>query len=500
VVGIKPAMEKVDDVPTTDASLRERIEAFPLDAPTSRLTFSRRLARENGWTDEHALRVIREYRRFLYLTQVAGHVVVPSEAVDQAWHLHLTYTRSYWDDLCGGVLGAPLHHNPTTGGADEGRKFRDLYERTLASYRAHFDESVPADIWPDAAERFGESNRHQRVNLSRHWIVPKPRVGLAAVPVGLFGMAGLFFGQEFVAAVFPFNLKGQDFLGFAAGGGVILLLVAAAMRWLFKTPWGVADARKALRDPYAVAYLAGGEERCLAAALASLVHRRAIRVAAHNQEVTCAEPLGADAHPFEQALYEQIQALGKTPVSSLKGRLVVPVELIRSHLEKNELLVTGAAAFRSRFIPLMVGMVMPMIGVARIVQGISNDRPVGFLVVMTIVFALVALFGLARKPGRSVAGARALMVARRNEKKIKTLNYDDFRPEHASALPMAVGLFGIATLVPYFGPGLLPNMEHLKQSALISSPTSSGCGSGCGGDSGGSGCGGGGGCGGCGGD
>ena len=87
----------------------------------------------------------------------AGHEVTPSDEVDQAWHLHLTYTRSYWDGLCDAVLGRALHHGPTKGGQAEGDRFENQYERTLASYRAAFGEEPPEDIWPPSAVRFGEA-------------------------------------------------------------------------------------------------------------------------------------------------------------------------------------------------------------------------------------------------------------------------------------------------------------------------------------------------------
>jgi hypothetical protein len=74
--------------------LYERIQAFSLDQPDDGLSFSRRLARDNGWSLEYAQRVIEEYKKFAFLAVVAGHPVTPSDQVDQVWHLHLTYTRS----------------------------------------------------------------------------------------------------------------------------------------------------------------------------------------------------------------------------------------------------------------------------------------------------------------------------------------------------------------------------------------------------------------------
>src|SRR4051794_29247128 len=90
-----------------DPDLRARLQAFTPDEPGVVFPFSARLAREQGWTRAQAERVVREYLRFVYLAATAGHPVTPSKMVDEAWHLHLTYTRGYWDELCGRVLGMP---------------------------------------------------------------------------------------------------------------------------------------------------------------------------------------------------------------------------------------------------------------------------------------------------------------------------------------------------------------------------------------------------------
>ncbi|MFN7741158.1 MAG: glycine-rich domain-containing protein [Cyanobacteriota bacterium] len=61
--------------------------------------------------------MLGEYRRFLFLAMQAGHPVSPSRPVDLAWHQHLLDTRSYWQEFCPRVLGRPLHHTPSRGGA-----------------------------------------------------------------------------------------------------------------------------------------------------------------------------------------------------------------------------------------------------------------------------------------------------------------------------------------------------------------------------------------------
>ena len=178
--------------------LLERLESYEIDEPGASYPFSARLARENGWSRSHARRVLSEYKRFVWLAMRAGHPVTPPVDVDEAWHLHMIYTRSYWEDLCGGVLGKPLHHGPTKGGEAEDVKFTDWYERTLESYHRHFGEKPPGDIWPAAKERFGAPVL-RKVDASRHWIIPKrwaPYVALgAAVPL-MAGCTGLLGGVD----------------------------------------------------------------------------------------------------------------------------------------------------------------------------------------------------------------------------------------------------------------------------------------------------------------
>ena len=125
-----------------------RLETMEIDPPDATTRFHHRLKQYNKWTDEFAGRVTKEYRRFLYLAARARHPVTPSDTVDQAWHLHLIYTRHYWEELCGKILGLQLHHEPSAGGAVESSKFGRQYEQTIESYQAAFGEAPPADIWP----------------------------------------------------------------------------------------------------------------------------------------------------------------------------------------------------------------------------------------------------------------------------------------------------------------------------------------------------------------
>lgn len=216
----------------TDADLWARIEALVLDAPASEFTFTDRLARDNGWSRRFAEKVVGEYKRFLYLSQVSAGIVTPSDQVDQAWHLHLTYSRHYWQSLCGDVLGRPLHHGPTLGGQQENAKYRACYEQTVAAYAAEFGHVPPDDIWPAADIRFGEAPAYRRVNTAHAWVIPRPRwldrftVRARTAVCGLAAIIGL----SIVGATLAMADSGQDsddgiwIFGIAIGAFVLAMV------------------------------------------------------------------------------------------------------------------------------------------------------------------------------------------------------------------------------------------------------------------------------------
>lgn len=175
---------------TLQAELYNRIDNFNLDMAGTQLTFSQRLARENQWTKRYALRVIEEYKKFTFLAMVAGHTVTPSKQVGAVWHLHLTYSQSYWQDFCPNILGRPLHHEPTQGGEIESQKIREWYGKTLASYRTWFDEKPPSDIWPDVDGKF-----RSRLTIIDNFLV------LLAGFVGITNVMLIEFQNETVTAL-----------------------------------------------------------------------------------------------------------------------------------------------------------------------------------------------------------------------------------------------------------------------------------------------------------
>jgi hypothetical protein len=168
----------------TSPQLADALEKFRIDCGNPQLTFARRLANENRWPLAYAHRVIREYMRFIYLAAISDHPVTPSVAVDQAWHLHLCYTRSYWQDMCERVLNRAIHHGPTQGGELEESKYRDAYLGTLKRYQSEFGQTPPKDIWPSADDRFSQMNAPVSVTADRFIVIEKHQARRVARIVG----------------------------------------------------------------------------------------------------------------------------------------------------------------------------------------------------------------------------------------------------------------------------------------------------------------------------
>lgn len=207
-----------------DKNLWNSLKEYSIDDPESIFPFSARLARENGWSKAYAQDVIEEYKKFIYLCMVCDHIVCPSVDVDQAWHLHLTYTKSYWVDLCHKVLKRKLHHNPTKGGKSESNKHIDLYGKTLQSYKKEFEISPPSRIWPHSKVRFSIKARIKQVSTEKYWIVPKPNFSL-----NLFLLFGLLIVGLVGGCTYLNDKVNQDPFGTLIFVGVVFMVLSFLM-------------------------------------------------------------------------------------------------------------------------------------------------------------------------------------------------------------------------------------------------------------------------------
>ncbi len=499
--------------------LWDRIESQPIGPQSAVLGFPRRLARDNGWSEAHASRVLLEYRRFLFLAARAGHPVTPSDAVDQAWHLHLIYSDDYWNTWCREVLGMPFHHGPTRGGTTEQAKYTNWYERTLASYEACFGEPPPRDIWPTVEDRFTNASAFRRVNTREVWILPKPSLRSlfrgSAAATAILGFTGC--GALAVTDWNVFDWTGTPFLA------LYLVLMGAALTVLLTTRWlrGTAtgsmgsDATTRLEneDPYVVAGLVDGARGILQAGLAALAARGLIEshpaTPAWIGRSKNAQP--GNLTGIEAAIWEAIPADREIEFRTLRKELKPHFAKVREKVQARGWEPSTATLNSARLGRALLVLAVVGIGIAKIAIGISRDRPVGFLVVLTLATLLFGLILAFRIPRRTRSGEALVTRSRAEETEIRqSLREPSLSPEWS--LPMMVALFGGTALAgttlaswqrPLERPVPRPGTTSTDSSggcsgAWSDTSTSSGSsdGGGDGGGDGGSGCGGCGGCGG----
>ena len=426
--------------------------------------------------------------------------------MDQAWHLHLCYTRSYWDELCGEVLGAPLHHGPTRGGRDEGAKFEDWYERTLQSYQRIFGQEPPSDIWPDAATRFGHAAHFRRVNLRRCWVLPRPKPTVnwaqwapALLVLLIAGCGAASYGTS--NNWNPFDWYGAQFLTLFGWMCALGLGFSFWQRGRLNLPDDRAFPSQSL-DPYWIARLGDEKNMAIDAALAALFVRGDL---ARNERGQL-EPVGVEtpAHPFEARVWSAVGA--QTSLAGAREELAPVLDTFDGELQRLGLLVAPDAQNRANLWPALTAIALCIFGAIKIGVGLSRGRPVGYLALACGALLLLAI---------AMAVGFRLRRSGRGDAYLESLRAQTPRAE-ASALPLeglmlvsALALFGYGE---WDAPGLSDLRKTLRSPSSGSDGGSSDGGSSDGGSSdggssdggssdGGSGCGGGGcgGCGGCGG-
>lgn len=467
----------------TEHALWQRLRAHPFEQLDQALDFTRRLAREQGWSVDQARQAIEEYRRFCFLACVNGVEVTPSKEVDEVWHLHLIHSADYWQRFCPQVLGMDLHHAATRGGHAQARRHRDQYARTLALYEQWFG-APPAAWWPGTQARFAASPRVVRVDRQRHWIVPKPDWRSALVAVAALSMTSLVAREALALPANPLDWNGGPFLQLYLLLIVVAIVGASVLRRISRE---TGAARGARPGPFELAYLAGGSARCADAAIAQMLADESLRW--NSGETTLA--VTGSTHGLKPPLdaIARCVATNGDPAKILRNAELALAPLKKS-LQAGGLLLDDGAAWRVRLFSALPLLLVGGLGVAKMMVGLSRDKPIGFLVVLTILLGLVAIGFLFTRPTRTRAGDRALADARQQHSRA-------LRAPRNQELGLAVALLGTAALsgTAY---AAYHNVRSPPSSSDSSGGSSSDGGSGdSGGDSGGGGCGG---CGGGGGD
>jgi uncharacterized protein (TIGR04222 family) len=479
-----------------EALIRARLERHEFDEPHAIDTFARRLARENDWSERQARRVIGEYRRFLLLAAVAPHPVSPSDAVDQAWHVHVLDSKAY-RAFCRNVLGRRLDHVPSRGGAEERAKHQRDYEATLDTYRQMFGEEPPPDLWPSPAQRFGHG--FVRLERSAHWVVPKPswwqaidrrtRGSFGVHPETLVFLVAVAFAGYATTGGIALALSGPAFLFVLVIGWLASLLVAnALLRGDGSMPPADAESAPEL-DAYETAYLVGQGPLAVDAATAVLVARGEASFDQSTGTLRAAGATAAGAHPFEAGIRAALER-----EETRLGIFRAAAEAISGALRERLVALRLLAPERS-WTPFLIALAAPLAAAVRLVSRLGSGLPLGGLIVACVVGVIVA-FAFFRPRVRTARGEALLASLRKQHAGLPAAPSGELLAN--GALPLAIGLFGVGAVVPV---GELTDLSAWHARARSGGQQPGGCGAGCsgggdGGDGGGGGCGGCGGCGG----
>jgi uncharacterized protein (TIGR04222 family) len=470
--------------------LWQDIVDYDIGAGAGSHIFLQRLARENSWDVAFARAAILEYKRFCYLQCSTDNALSPSRVVDQVWHLHLLYTRDYWRNFCPKVLRRDLHHQPAQGSAQEALGFREQYAQTLARYEAIFG-TPNAIIWPNLQQRFANGDDWRWQNQStprakkwRNWRLLRGHI-VPGAPKQRMRSSALFL----LALSLPKSAQARNLMDFS-GGEFLLFYLCAMILGIFL----LLLLRHVLTDagtppqvfaPEEIALLSGGSKRVLDALEVQLL---SLGVLAHDAQGGRLFRTSTQISSAQQALANQIMALRNGTDAKARANLLDRyVEPIKRRLLAQQHLLPSAKRIQIALYSSVPLLLLLLVGIAKLLVGISRGKSVAFLAVLLILTGLLCALNFARRPSCSKATSAWLRHYKQQQMRLAS-------SPTQSEWPQAVALFGFSALTGT----ALASYVSWRQPVSSSDATSSDSSSDSGGDSGGSDSGGGG-CGGCGG-
>ncbi|KFU77494.1 TIGR04222 domain-containing protein [Amycolatopsis lurida] len=275
------------------------------------------------------------------------------------------------------------------------------------------------------------------------------------------------------------GIPGPAFL--AIYGALLVFPLVVGLLWTIAAKLGAKIPRATVSEPeptvYELAYLAGGPDRVVDTAIAALVDRGTLRVSSSKQ-LQLTGPLPAD--PIEKAVAKGARPGYNSTTRGIRDRLRMsgPMQALAKGLEERGLVVADRSP-RIRQVVFFLYLAVLVLGVVRLIAGISGDRPVGFLIPLLIAAVFATLIARAVKNKRSgprptSEGGRILHRARSVHGRERKRGIPN-GPGYAGAAGGAL-LGGAAAAVAFGGLAYYPDEE--LSAALIPPPVPGGFGGG----------------------
>jgi uncharacterized protein (TIGR04222 family) len=360
-------------------SLWSAIQQFPLDDPDAALNFSHKLAAQQKWSAAFTQKAIEEYRKFIFLCCIAPKGASPSKVVDEVWHLHLTYTQSYWIEFCKNTLGKDIHHHPSKGGNEEDHKHEQWYVDTLQLYEMVFESPPTADIWPPPKKEPPQ--------------IPKPTPRKQSKTKALiilllllpFAINAFLYHQ-----LSPFALKGLQFLVFFPLLAICSILCFVILQYrrnrlLIKL---VTDDFPTDATIFQVTHFLYGKHRAIQTAIIDLTRRSLLEVVTQFLIVRKNRYIEQDneLNPLvKEFLMEKEEYVNYDMIAFnwyKEQDAVHPILEGLHHLAYQK--ETPVKRFHFLIIPLAIGIL-------RIFQGLANNKPVDYLMFEMLAVVLLSL-------------------------------------------------------------------------------------------------------------
>lgn len=232
---------------------------------------------------------------------------------------------------------------------------------------------------------------------------------------------------------------------------LLAYLVLAGAVWIASTqtrrmladPRAIGPAADVTAHPHDVAYLNGGVELAVYSALGSM-HLRGT-ITSSRGTVQAAGRLDPGADGLERAIH--FTTRGQVRRSRLPFHR--PVMTALSEIEKRLVGAGVLLAEEQRLRIRRVGVWMlavAVLGLVRVLAGVAEAKPVGFLVAALTAVALVAVVQFARSPRRTRRGDRMLETLRTEHHLLSPEVKPDWSVHGPVGAALGIGIFGMGAL------------------------------------------------------
>src|SRR5262249_19585868 len=136
--------------------------------------------------------------------------------------------------------------------------------------------------------------------------------------------------------------------------------------------------------------------------------QKSIRVDPKRRRLTAVTPRPEFAHPLERLVYAVADSAGGSSVANVHSYAQGILAWIADTLKSEGLVVPNAEATRAILITMGIALGGILVGLIKILIGVSRDKPVGFLVAICVISFILALAAFARRPLRSLKGDAVL--------------------------------------------------------------------------------------------